>query len=185
MSRIGKQPVTVPAGVKVAINPATRTIEMTGPKGTVKQTWRPEVDVKWSESEKTIVCSVDMTKLEEGNRKAYWGLTRANIDNMVEGVTKGYERKLEINGVGWGAKIQGKKIVLSLGYADPIELDIPSAVKVEVNQNQVIVTGPDKQAVGEFAARIRSQRTPEPYNGKGVKYLEEVIIRKQGKAFGS
>jgi large subunit ribosomal protein L6 len=185
MSRIGKQPVTVPAGVKVAINPATRTIEMTGPKGTVKQTWRPEVDVKWSESEKTIVCSVDMARLEEGNRKAYWGLTRANIDNMVEGVTKGYERKLEINGVGWGAKLQGKKIILSLGYADPIELDIPAAVKVEVNQNQVIVTGPDKQAVGEFAARIRSQRTPEPYNGKGVKYFDEVIIRKQGKAFGS
>ena len=126
-----------------------------------------------------------MAQLDEGNRKAYWGLTRANIENMVEGVTKGYEKKLEINGVGWGAKIQGKKIVLALGFADAIELDIPSAVKVEVNQSQVSISGPDKQAVGEFAARIRSQRKPEPYNGKGVKYVDEVIIRKQGKAFGS
>ena len=185
MSRIGKQPVTVPAGVKVAINPGSRTLELTGPKGTVKTTWRPEVNVAWNEGEKKITCSVDMAKIEEGNRKAFWGLTRANIDNMVEGVTKGYEKKLEINGVGWGAKVQGKKIVLTLGYADAIELDIPSAVKVDLNQNQVIVTGADKQAVGEFAARIRSQRKPEPYNGKGVKYVDEVIIRKQGKAFGS
>ncbi len=185
MSRIGKKPVTVPTGVKVTINPNVRSIEMAGPKGTVKATWRPEVTVAWTESEKKIVCSVDMDKLDEGNRKAYWGLTRANIQNMVEGVTKGYERKLEINGVGWGAKLQGKKIVLTLGYADPIELDIPASVAVALNQNQVIISGADKQAVGEFAAQIRSQRKPEPYNGKGVKYVEEIIIRKQGKAFGS
>ncbi|MDZ4753200.1 MAG: 50S ribosomal protein L6 [Phycisphaerae bacterium] len=185
MSRIGKKPVTVPAGVKVAINPNARTIEMTGPKGTVKSTWLPEVNVAWSEGEKQLVVSVDMAKIDEGNRKALWGLTRANLQLMAEGVSKGFERKLEINGVGWGAKIQGKKVVLALGFANPIELDIPANVKVELNQNQVILTGPDKQAVGEFAARIRSQRKPEPYNGKGVKYVGEVIIRKQGKAFGS
>ena len=171
--------------MKVAINPGARSIEMTGPKGTVKSTWRPEVNVAWTESEKKIVVSVDGARLEEGNRRAYWGLTRANIQNMVDGVTKGYERKLEINGVGWGAKIQGKKIVLSLGFCDPIEHDIPANLTVEVNQNQVIVSGADKQAVGDFASKIRSERKPEPYNGKGVKYVDEVIIRKQGKAFGS
>jgi large subunit ribosomal protein L6 len=185
MSRIGKQPVSVPSGVKVTLNPATRTIEITGPKGTVKSTWRPEVNVAWTESEKKIVISTDNAKLEEENRKAYWGLTRALIQNMVIGVTKGYEKTLEINGVGWGAKTQGKDIVLALGYADAIHLQIPAGVKIDLNINQVKVSGADKQAVGEFASRIRSQRKPEPYNGKGVKYLDEVIIRKQGKAFGS
>ncbi len=185
MSRIGKKPVTVPAGLKVALNAGQRTIELTGPKGTVKGSWRPEVAVAWNEAERTINVTTDLARLEEGNRSAYWGLTRANIQNMVEGVSKGYERTLEINGVGWGARVQGKDVVLTLGYCDPITLAIPAGVKVEVNQSQVKVSGADKQAVGELAARIRSQRIPEPYNGKGVKYLEEVIIRKQGKAFGS
>ncbi|MDZ4830733.1 MAG: 50S ribosomal protein L6 [Phycisphaerae bacterium] len=185
MSRIGKKPVLVPAGVKIALNPTTRTIEVTGPKGTVNATWRPEVTVAWTESEKKVLVSTDMAKLDEGNRRAYWGLTRALIQNMVEGVTKGYGKTLEINGVGWGAKVQGKEIVLSLGFADAIHLTLPLGLKVEVTNNQVKISGADKQAVGEFASRIRSQRKPEPYNGKGVKYLDEVIVRKQGKAFGS
>ncbi|MBL9148053.1 MAG: 50S ribosomal protein L6 [Phycisphaerae bacterium] len=185
MSRIGKKPIPVPAGVKVALNPGARTIEISGPKGSVKSTYRPEVTVTWTESEKTIAVSTDTSKIDEGNRRAYWGLTRANIQNMIEGVTKGYEKTLEINGVGWGAKLQGKEIVLTLGYCDPIHLAVPTNVKVEVNNNQVKLSGPDKQSVGEFAARIRAERKPEPYNGKGVKYLDETIIRKQGKAFGS
>lgn len=185
MSRIGKKPIEVPAGVKVSLNPGQRTIEVSGPKGSTKAVWRPEVTVAWSESEKRITVGTDLAQLEEGNRKAYWGMTRALIQNMVVGASKGYEKTLEINGVGWGAKLQGKEIVLALGYADPIHLTVPAGVKVEINNNQVKLTGADKQAVGEFAARIRSQRKPEPYNGKGVKYLDEVIIRKQGKAFGS
>ncbi|MFO0828286.1 MAG: 50S ribosomal protein L6 [Phycisphaerales bacterium] len=185
MSRIGKKPVMVPGGVKVALNPGARTIEVTGPKGTVKGSWRSEVSVTWTESEKKIVVSTDMAKLDEGNRRAYWGMTRALIQNMVNGVTSGYERTLEINGVGWGAKVQGKEVVLSLGYCDEIHLPIPAGVKVEVNSNQVKIFGADKQVVGELAARIRAQRKPEPYNGKGVKYSDETIIRKQGKAFGS
>lgn len=185
MSRIGKKPVMVPAGVKVTLNPGQRTIEVTGPKGTVKGSWRPEITVAWKESEKQILVTTDLERLYEGNRSAFWGLTRANIQNMVDGVSKGYERVLEINGVGWGAKVQGKEVVLNLGYCDPINIAIPASVKVEVNQTQVKITGPDKQAVGELAARIRSQRKPEPYNAKGVKYSDEVIIRKQGKAFGS
>lgn len=185
MSRIGKKPIEVPAGVKVALNPSQRSIEVSGPKGTVKGSWRPEVSVAWNESEKRIAVSTDLAKIEQGNRKAYWGLTRALIQNMVEGASKGYEKTLEINGVGWGAKLQGKDIILTLGYCDPIPLAVPAGVKVEVTNNQVKITGADKQAVGEFAARIRAQRKPEPYNGKGVKYSDEVIIRKQGKAFGS
>ena len=100
-------------------------------------------------------------------------------------MVKGYTKTLEINGVGWGAKVQGKDLVLTLGFANAIVLRIPASVKVDLNASQVIVSGADRQAVGEFAARIRSQRKPEPYNGKGIKYVDEVIIRKQGKAFGS
>ena len=185
MSRIGKQPVTVPAGVKVAVNANARTVDVTGPKGTVQVSYRPEVDVQWDESAKRLSCSVDLARLEEGNRKAFWGLTRANLRNAVDGVVKGYVKTLEVNGVGWGAKIQGKDLVLTLGFANTIVLRIPASVKVDLNASQIIVSGADRQAVGEFAARVRSQRKPEPYNGKGIKYVDEVIIRKQGKAFGS
>ncbi len=185
MSRIGKQPVTVPAGVKVAVSPQTRTINIEGPKGKLSMVHRPEVSVAWQESEKSIVCSIPKEKADDRQIRAYWGMTRALIDNMIEGVVKGYEKKLEINGVGWGARVQGQKVVLNVGYANQIEVTIPAGVKVEVNQNAVNISGPSKQAVGELAATIRSKRKPEPYNAKGIKYSDEVITRKQGKAFGS
>jgi len=185
MSRIGKQPVPVPAGLKVAVNASARTVDITGPKGTVKVSYRPEVEVRWDEAAKRLTCAVDTARLDEGNRRAYWGLTRANLRNAVEGAEKGFSRTLEINGVGWGAKVQGKDLVLSVGFANQIVLRIPADVKVDLNASQIIVSGPDRQAVGAFAARIRSQRKPEPYNGKGIKYTDETIIRKQGKAFGS
>lgn len=186
MSRIGKQPVPVPAGVKVAINPSQRKVDITGPKGTLSLVHRPEVLVAWAESEKRIVCSIPESAMEDGQSRAYWGTTRALLENMIEGVTKGYERKLEIVGVGWTGKVQGKELVLTVGYADPCKLVIPAGVKVDITANtQITISGPDKQVIGQFAAAIRSQREPEPYNGKGIKYSDEVIQRKQGKAFGS
>jgi large subunit ribosomal protein L6 len=186
MSRIGKKPLPVPAGVKVAINPSQRKVEISGPKGTLSMVHRPEVTVTWTESEKKIVCAIPAEAMDDGQMKAYWGLTRSLLENMIDGVTKGYERKLEIVGVGWQAKLQGKNLVLTVGYADPITMEVPAGLKVEVNQGiQVVVNGPDKQMVGQFAAAVRAKRKPEPYNGKGIKYTDEVIQKKQGKAFGS
>ena len=186
MSRIGKKPVSVPAGVKVAINPAQRKLDISGPKGSLSLNYRPEVSVTWAESEKRIVCSIPDEAMEDGQMRAYWGMTRALIDNMIEGVVKGYDRKLEVVGVGWQAKLQGKNLVLTVGYADPITMEVPAGLKVEVNQGvQIAISGPDKQLVGQFAAAIRAKRKPEPYNGKGIKYSDEVIQKKQGKAFGS
>ena len=187
MSRIGKKSIPVPGGVKVAVNAASRTVSIEGPKGKTSFVHRPEVKVSFSEADKAITCTVDdPAKIDLGNRRAYWGTTRATLNNMVVGVTKGYERKLEIVGVGWDAKVAGKKITLKLGYADPIELAIPDGLTVAVDQGvNVTITGIDRQKVGAFASLIRSKRKPEPYNGKGVKYFDEVIQRKQGKAFGA
>jgi len=186
MSRIGKQPVTVPAGVKVSLNPGERRIEISGPKGTLSMVHRPEVSVTWDESEKRIVCAIPEERMSDGEARAFWGLTRSLLSNMIVGVTTGYSRKLEIVGVGWQAKLAGKTLTLNVGYADPVVLTVPDGVVCEINQNtQITISGPDKQLVGQFAAMIRSQRKPEPYNGKGIKYSDEVIQRKQGKAFGS
>ena len=178
MSRIARKPVMIPAGVKVAVN-ATQPGHATAyPCGspvpaTSNLNYTPG-------NTATNAAIVDI-----GSNKAFWGTTRALIATAVEGVLKGYERKLEIVGVGWGAKVQGKKLVLTVGYANTLDVGIPEGVKVEVNQTMVTVSGPDKQAVGEFASKCRAKRKPEPYNGKGIKYTDEVIQRKQGKAFGS
>lgn len=185
MSRIGKKPISVPAGVKVAIDPARSSIRVEGPKGKLERALRPEVRVAWSESEKSIACSIDPASIEHPQMRAYWGLTRALIASMVKGVSAGFEKKLEIVGVGWNAKMQGMNLVLNVGYADPVTMPIPAGVKVEVAGAIVTVSGPDAQSVGQFAAAMRSKRKPEPYKGKGVKYVDEVIARKQGKAFGA
>jgi len=185
MSRIGRKIIAVPAGVKVQVNPTTRVVDFQGPKGKLAFTHRPEVKVSYSETDKTITCGMDAAIIDIGSNKAFWGTTRSVLNGMVEGVLKGYERKLEIVGVGWSGKLQGKKLVLALGFANPIELMVPAGVNININGSVIEVSGPDKQAVGAFASQIRSQRKPEPYNGKGVKYVGEVIQRKQGKAFGS
>ena len=185
MSRIGKKPVAVPSGVKVAINPQTRVVNIEGPKGKLSMTHRPEVSVKWEEGEKQIVCTVPKDQLEFGNVRAYWGMTRALLDSMIEGVTKGYTQKLEVIGVGWNAKLQGRNLQLAVGYADPVTMPVPEGVTVVVEGPIITMTSPDKQKIGQFAAEVRSKRPPEPYNGKGIKYVEEVIQRKQGKAFGA
>jgi large subunit ribosomal protein L6 len=146
-------------------------------------TYRPEVGVKLDGS--IVEVTMDPAIVELGSNRAFWGTTRALIATAVEGVLKGYEKKLEIVGVGWGAKVQGKKLVLTVGFANTLDVAIPEGVKVEVVQMMITVSGPDKQAVGEFASKCRAKRKPEPYNGKGIKYTTEVIQRKQGKAFGS
>ena len=183
MSRIARKPVMIPAGVKVAVNPASRTVNFEGPKGKLSMTYRPEVGVKHEGA--NVEVTMDPAIVELGSNRAFWGTTRALIATAVEGVLKGYEKKLEIVGVGWGAKVQGKKLVLTVGFANTLDVAIPDGVKVEVVQMMITVSGPDKQAVGEFASKCRAKRKPEPYNGKGIKYTTEVIQRKQGKAFGS
>jgi large subunit ribosomal protein L6 len=173
----------IPAGVKVAVNPAARTVNFEGPKGKLSMTYRPEVGVKLEGA--IVEVTMDPAIVDLGSNRAFWGTTRALIATAVEGVLKGYEKKLEIVGVGWGAKVQGKKLVLTVGFANTLDVAIPEGVKVEVVQMMITVSGPDKQAVGEFASKCRAKRKPEPYNGKGIKYTTEVIQRKQGKAFGS
>jgi len=189
MSRIGKKPVPVPAGVKVAVK--DRTVNVEGPKGKLSMPLRPEVDVAFVEADKEV--TVNLAKgytVEDRMARAMWGTTRAHIRNMVEGVSKGYERNLQVVGTGWSATLSGKQLKLVLGYANPITLTVPDGVTVAVDKAQgdttpVKISGVSRDAVGQFASKIRLQRPPEPYNGKGVKYLEEVIQRKQGKQFGA
>lgn len=181
MSRVGNKPIEIPAGVKITINGQTVSVE--GPKGTLKRDFSPLISVGWTEDEKSVVCSINGEVSREA--KALWGTTRALIQNMVTGVKDGYEKSLEIVGVGWGASVAGQALKLSVGYANAVMVDIPQGVNVSVEKQLVKISGADKQAVGQFAARARSVRKPEPYNGKGVKYANEVIKRKQGKQFGS
>ena len=166
MSRIGKKPIEVPAKVKVSLSGNTITIE--GPKGTLSFEHRPEVSVNWDEGEKSITVSIDEKDMKNKPVRAYWGTTRALINNMITGVLEGYEKKLEVVGVGWTANVS-----------------IPTGVNVQVDKQTVTINGTDKQAVGQFAAEVRAVRKPEPYNGKGIKYTDEVIKKKQGKQFGS
>lgn len=178
MSRIGKQPVAIPDKVKVAVADRTVTVE-SGPNK-LNFSFRPEIAVKVDDKTRQVVVE---RKGDSREARALHGLTRAIIANMVEGVTKGFAKELEVNGVGWTAAVQGGKVVLNVGYADPKVVEIPKGVKVEIQQNKIKVSGADKQMVGEIASQIRRQRKPEPYNGKGIKYVDEKIIRKQGKAF--
>jgi large subunit ribosomal protein L6 len=181
MSRIGKRPVPLPKGVTVTSTGSRVSVK--GPKGELALVLRPEVSVSVDASSVVVEPSGHGS---EANSRAFHGMTRALIANMVVGVSAGFERKLEINGVGYNAKLQGKQIVLALGHAHPVTVDIPATVTVEVpTPTSIIVRGCDKQQVGETAARIRKLRPPEPYKGKGIKYDFEVVRRKAGKAFGS
>ncbi|MBI1372889.1 MAG: 50S ribosomal protein L6 [Phycisphaera sp.] len=179
MSLIGKKPVEIPGGVTVTLS--GRTITAQGPKGTLTYEHRPEVSVTIDTDAKQVVVD---NPGDVKQAKKYHGLTRSLVQNMVEGVSKGFVKNLEINGVGWNAQLQGRKLNLNLGYADTRTLEVPMGVEVVVEGNgKLAISGADKQAVGQFAASIRRQRPPEPYNGKGIKYAGEVIIRKEGKAF--
>jgi len=179
MSRIGKLPVSVPGGVTV--EEKERRVTVKGPKGTLELGLRPEVHVKL-EAGKVLVERTG----DDRHSRAFHGMTRALLANMVEGVTKGYERKLDIIGVGWNAELQGKNLVLSVGYCNPVKLPIPEGLKVETPKpTSITVSGADKQLVGRFAASVRASRPPEPYKGKGVRYEGEYVRKKQGKSFGS
>lgn len=183
MSRIGKKTITVPAGVKVAIKDST--VAMRRAQGQAFIQVPPGDPGDLAESEKSIQVTTDANLPEGADVAKFWGTTRALINNMITGVTKGYEKTMEIVGVGWVPTLQGKKLKLQVGFANAILLDIPVGLTVTVDKTFVKIGGPDKQMVGQFATSMRAVRKPEPYNGKGIKYLEEVIKRKQGKAFST
>lgn len=181
MSRIARKPVMIPAGVKVAVNPAARTVNFEGPKGKLSMTYRPEVGVKLEGA--IVEVTMDPAIVDLGSNRAFWGTTRALIATAVEGVLKGYEKKLEIVGVGYLAAVAGKVLQVRAGYANEIHVPIPEGLKVVCpDQNHVVIQGIDKQMVGQFAAEVRSIRKPEPYKGKGIRYDGEVVRRKAGKA---
>ena len=176
MSRIGRMPIAVPAGVTVEIAENNK-VTVKGPKGTLERVLPAEMDIKMEGSEIVVSRPNDLKKM-----KSLHGLTRTLIHNMVIGVTEGYEKKLEINGVGYRAQKQGKKLVLALGYSHPVEMEDPEGIETVLDgQNKIIVKGIDKEKVGQYAAEIRAKRAPEPYKGKGIKYSDEVIRRKVGK----
>ncbi|MFO7767089.1 MAG: 50S ribosomal protein L6 [Pelovirga sp.] len=176
MSRIGKWPVPVPAGVKIDLQGTEMTV--TGPKGTLKQNLHERMTVS-VEADQIVVTRPS----EDKDDVALHGLTRSLINNMVVGVTKGFKKDLEISGVGYRAEVSGKTLTLSLGFSHPVVYEVPEGVSVEVEkQTKLSVSGIDKQLVGAASAKIRSFRAPEPYKGKGIKYADERVVRKAGKA---
>ena len=176
MSRIGKMPIAIPAGVTVDIAENNK-VTVKGPKGELARQLAPEMELKIENGELTVNRPNDLKR-----NKSLHGLTRTLIHNMVIGVTDGYKKTLEVNGVGYRASKQGKKLVLNLGYSHPVEMEDPEGLTTEVQDNKIIVSGIDKEKVGQYAAEIREKRAPEPYKGKGIKYSDEVIRRKVGKA---
>jgi large subunit ribosomal protein L6 len=181
MSRIGRKPIAVPGGVKVAVQGQTVNVE--GPKGKLAITLRPEVGIAFDDKAKTITFSQKpLAETTERQARSLHGLSRALVNNMVEGVTKGYEKKLKIEGIGYQARIDKKKLVLTVGYANAIEMPVPDGLTVTVpDPTSITVSGIDKQKVGHFAATVRAKRKPEPYKGKGIRYENEVVRRKEGK----
>ena len=176
MSRIGRMPIAIPAGVTVDIA-ENNQVTVKGPKGTLVRVLPEEMDIKLEGEEIIVTRPNDLKKM-----KSLHGLTRTLINNMVIGVTEGYSKVLEVNGVGYRAAKQGKKLVLNLGYSHPVEMEDPEGLESKVDGNTITVTGIDKEKVGQYAAEIRDTRRPEPYKGKGIKYVDEYIRRKEGKA---
>lgn len=174
MSRVGKNPVALPAGVEA--NMAGRELTVKGKNGALQ--FEIPAEIKTAIAENEIVFT---TQSNAKQAKAFWGLTRAMVANMVTGVSEGFTKVLEINGVGYRAAVKGNKLDLSLAFSHPVEMEIPSSLTVSVKGNEITITGADKQEVGQFAANVRAWRKPEPYKGKGIKYKEEHIRRKEGK----
>ncbi len=176
MSRIGRMPIAIPAGVTVDIAENNK-VTVKGPKGELSRDLAPEMEIKMEEGRVVVTRPNDLKRM-----KSLHGLTRTLINNMVIGVTEGYSKKLEVNGVGYRAQKQGNTLVLSLGYSHPVEMADPAGITTTLEgQNVIIVSGIDKEKVGQHAAEIRDKRRPEPYKGKGIKYADEVIRRKVGK----
>lgn len=176
MSRIGRMPIAVPAGVDVKIDGSTVTVK--GPKGTLTRTVSSNITVALDNGVITVTRPNDLKE-----NRALHGLTRTLVANMVQGVSEGFKKELEINGIGYRAAKQGKNLVLNIGYSHDVIMSEEDGITVEVPApNKIIISGPDKQKVGQFAAEVRGKRPPEPYKGKGIKYVDEVIRRKEGKA---
>lgn len=176
MSRIGKLPITIPAGVNVDL--AKATIKVKGPKGELTRTLHPMMEVKKDESTLKVVPKKPSKELDK-----FFGLTRTLVNNMVLGVTQGFERKLVLSGVGYRAAVSGSELNLTLGYSHPVVFKIPTGIQIKVDkQTEISVTGADKEKVGQVAADIRAFRAPEPYHGKGVRYKDEHIVTKVGKS---
>jgi len=177
MSRIGRKPLEIPKGVTVSI--VKDSISVKGPKGTLSMKRHKDVEINEDKGTLTFARAGEL-----GDQRAAHGLVRALVGNMLTGVTKGFEKQLEINGVGYKAEIKGQKITLSLGYSHPIEYALPEGIAAKTDKNLLILSGIDRQLLGAAAAEIRSFRPPEPYKGKGIKYVTETIIRKAGKTAG-
>ena len=175
MSRIGRLPVAIPAGVTVEVA-ENNVVTVKGPKGTLTKELPVEMEIKVEGEEVIVTRPSDLKKM-----KSLHGLTRTLINNMVVGVTNGYTKELEVNGVGYRASKAGKVLTLNLGYSHPVEMEDPEGLESKVDGNKIIVSGIDKEKVGQYAAEIRDKRRPEPYKGKGIKYADEVIRRKVGK----
>ena len=179
MSRIGKMPITVPAGVEINIDNAN-VVTVKGPKGTLTRAFHPNMKITVDGAVATVTRPND----EKMNRSLH-GLSRTLLSNMVEGVTKGFSKELDVNGVGYRVQKEGKKLVMNLGYSHPVVMEENDDITIEApSPNKIIISGIDKQKVGQFAAEVRGKRPPEPYKGKGIKYTTEVIRRKEGKTGG-
>ncbi|MFH1047574.1 MAG: 50S ribosomal protein L6 [Patescibacteria group bacterium] len=176
MSRVGKKPIDIPSGVEVKIN--GDQVSVKGPKGTLSLTTHPFVSAAVEDNQ----VRVKVRDEENVKQRALWGLSVRLISNLISGVTKGFDKKLEVNGVGYKVAMQGKVLKLDVGYSHPVEFTAPEGIEISVEKNVITITGIDKQRVGEVAAQIRRVRKPEPYKGKGIKYIDEVIQRKAGKA---
>ncbi len=173
MSRLGKLPVTVPAGVEITF--VDQELKVKGPKGTLSRMIKDDVAVMIENGE------VKLVPQETDNAKALWGTYAAHLHNMIKGVTDGFTKILDIEGVGYRAEVRGNEVVLNVGYSHPVVLTIPENLTAVVEKSSITITGPDKDSLGQFAANIRKVRPPEPYKGKGIRYRDEFIIRKQGK----
>ena len=176
MSRIGRAPITVPAGVEITLGD-NNVVTVKGAKGTLTQQFHPNMTIAMEGNVVTVTRPNDLKE-----NRALHGLTRTLISNMIVGVTEGYKKTLEVNGVGYRVALEGNKLVMNLGFSHQVIMEAPAGITIEVpNPNQIIISGYDKQLVGQFAANVREKRPPEPYKGKGIKYSDEVIRRKVGK----
>lgn len=175
MSRIGKKPIEIPSGVEVSLG--AQAVSVKGPKGTLSTPVHPKVEYTIEEG-KVFVSTVDDSRLARGQH----GLRRTLLANCINGVSKGFEKALEIVGVGYKVNVQGNKVVLSVGFSHPVDFELPAGIEAKVEGNKLTIVGSDKQLVGEVAAKIRRVRPPEPYKGKGIKYADEQIRRKAGKS---
>jgi len=182
MSRIGRKALEIPKGVTVSIT--KDSVSTKGPKGTLTLKRHKDIEIKQAKDDDKKDVIVFERKGNLGPQRAAHGLMRALVGNMLTGVTQGFTRQLEINGVGYKAEIKGAKVVLSLGFSHPIEYQLPEGISAKVDKNLLILSGIDRQALGAATAKIRSFRPPEPYKGKGIKYVEETILRKAGKTAG-